>query len=123
MRLAAFLIHQGSVVTDAHVTVKVTSPLTSLSSLSTPLIRHRALAADTVHIPPSLQILTKTMTTQYEAKLQGREFIPELPTPQVDGVYHVEVNATGNACGGVFERYWSGSLYVGLPGRPRPNLG
>ena len=46
------LAHAGSPVRTADVSVKLTAPLTSLSSLSTPIIRHRAAAADTHHIPP-----------------------------------------------------------------------
>ena len=42
-----------------------------------------------------------------------RAYTARLPVPEVDGVYHAEVTATGSACGGVFERYWSASVYVG----------
>jgi hypothetical protein len=115
MSLSAILLHAGSVVNNAHVAVKLTSPLNSLAQLSTPVARHRAAAADTHHIPPALQILTKTTTKTYEASFEKREYIVQLPAPNVDGVYHAEVTATGTACGGAFERYWSTSFYV----RPR----
>ena len=98
---------------NAHVTLNLTSPITSLSTSSTPVVRHRAVAADTHHIPPSLQILTKTKTTRHEARFEKREYILQLPAVAVDGVYHAEVLATGTACGGAFERYWSASFYVG----------
>ncbi|MDB5483447.1 MAG: choice-of-anchor domain [Caulobacteraceae bacterium] len=111
------LTHAGSVVSKARVAVAVTSPLTSLASLNTPLIRHRAAAADVHHIPKSEQILTKTQVRHYEAKFNEREFLLELPAPRVDGVYHFAVTATGEACGGVFERYWSSSNYIGPKGR------
>ena len=119
MSMMVELLHAGSVVGNAKVSVKLTAPLTSLAHLSTPLVRHRAVAADTHHIPPALQILTKTHVTRYEARFNKRLYVPELPAPRIDGVYHAEVSATGNACGGAFERYWSASFYVGPRGKPR----
>ncbi|HTA44031.1 MAG TPA: choice-of-anchor D domain-containing protein [Bryobacteraceae bacterium] len=119
--LAARLLHSGSVVTGAHVVTKLTSPLNSLAQLSTPAVVHRAAAADKHHIPPALQILTKTVTKTYEARFNKREYVFEVPAPAVDGVHHVEVTATGNACGGTFERYWSASFYVG-PRAKRGNI-
>jgi hypothetical protein len=119
MSVSVLLTHAGSIVSSAQVRVKLMSPTTSLSQLSTPIVRHRAAAADVRHIPPALQILTKTTATQYEAHFEKREYITKLPTPSVDGVYHAEVVATGKACGGVFERYWSTSFYVGLHGKQR----
>jgi hypothetical protein len=115
--ISVVLNHANSVVTNAQVRVKLTAPLTSLSHLSTPTVRHRALAADTYHIPPALQILTKTHTTSHQAHFNKRAYVMSLPAPEIDGVYHAEVSTTGNACGGAFERYWSGSFYVGPRGR------
>jgi hypothetical protein len=112
MSVSVQLTHAGSVVSNAHVSMKLTEPLTSLLHLSTPIVRHRAAAADTHHIPPALQILTKTYTTRHEARFDKRAYVLDLPRPHVDGVYHADVSATGNACGGVFERYWSASFYV-----------
>jgi hypothetical protein len=117
--LAVSLSHLGAALPNAHVTVKLTSPLNSLSQLSTPAVRQRAAAADTHHIPPELQILTKTASETYEAKFNQRDYRPQLPTPSVDGVYQAEVTATGTACGGTFERYWSGSFSVGPRGNVR----
>jgi len=113
MRLLALLTHLGSPINNAHVNVELTTPLTSLSHLSTPIVRHRAVAADRHHIPAALQILTKTRATRYEMHFEKREYVVQFPTPQVDGVYHAAVTATGTACGGAFERYWSTSFYVG----------
>jgi hypothetical protein len=113
MALSVSLTHAGSVVSGAHVSVKLTAPLNSLAQLSTPAVRQRAAAADTFLIPPALQILTKTHTTRYDAVFIERAYVVKLPVPEVDGVYHVEVTATGTACGGAFERYWSASFYVG----------
>jgi hypothetical protein len=113
MSISVQLTHAGSVVRNSHVTVKLTAPLTSLSKLRTPVVVHRAAAADTHLIPPSQQILTKTAVKLYEAKFNERDYVVNAPSPTVDGVYHAEVSATGNACGGAFERYWSASFYVG----------
>jgi hypothetical protein len=115
MSLEVVLTHAGSVLTNAHVKVKLTAPLNSLSALSTPIVRHRAAAADVHHIPPGLQILTKTQTRAYEARRSERFYAVKFPAPSVDGVYSAEVSATGQACGGAFERYWTASLYIGLP--------
>ncbi len=107
------LTQSGQIVRGANVQVRLTAPVTSLAQLSTPLVRHRALAADTHLIPPGLQQLTKTQMTTYELKFNEREYVLQLPPPKVDGVYHAEVTASGQACGGVFQRYWSGSVYIG----------
>ncbi len=110
------LTHAGSVVPNARVRVAVTSPTTSLAATSTPLVRHRAAAADTHLIPKADQILTKTVTQHYDARFNEREYLLPLPAPKIDGVYHFEITATGKACGGVFERYWSSSYYIGPRG-------
>jgi hypothetical protein len=115
MSLHATLTHAGSVVPGANVSVALTAPLTSLAQLSTPAVRQLAAAADTHLILPSQQILTKTRSTRYEARFDKRLYVAQLPVPEIDGVYHAEVTATGQACGGTFERYWSGSVYVGSP--------
>ncbi len=113
-------IHEhGMVVRDAKVTVRLTAPMQSLSQIVTPLVHQRALAADRHHIPRKLQILTKTHTTEHIAKFNEREYLLRVPPPGKDGVYTAQVNATGKACGGVFERYWSGSVYIGRGGKPR----
>jgi len=112
------LFQKGQAVKGAHVRARVTAPLTSLASISTPLVRHRALAADTHLIPPGQQILTKTCATVHELKFNEREYILQLPPPRIDGVYRAEVTATGQACGGIFERYWSGSIYIGPKQKP-----
>jgi hypothetical protein len=113
MAVQVELTHAGSAVPNANVSVLLTAPLTSLAQLSTPAVRQRAAAADAHLIPPAQQILTKTRTTRYEARFDKRAYTVRLPLPEVDGVYHAEVTATGSACGGVFERYWSASVYVG----------
>jgi hypothetical protein len=114
--LQAQITNAGAPVAHASVHVKLTAPMDSLAQLSTPAVRHRAAAADRYHIPPALQILTRTRTQSYEAEFLKRFYEPRLPIPHVDGVYHAEVTATGMACGGSFERYWSGSFYIGLKG-------
>jgi len=116
LTVRAILAQSGQIIKNASVRVRLTAPVTSLAQLSTPIVRHRALAADTHLIPPKLQILTKTHTTEHEMKFSEREYLLQLPAPRIDGVYHAEVTATGQGCGGAFERYWSGSIYVG----PKP---
>jgi len=111
------LTQDGQTIRNANVRVKLTAPVTSLSHISTPAVRQRALAADTHLIPAKLQHPTKTRTTEHELKFSGREYIFELANPHIDGVYNAEVTATGQACGGIFERYWSGSVYVGPKSR------
>lgn len=115
-RVRVGLTQGGQIIRNADVRVRLTAPLTSLAALSTPIVRHRALAADTHLIPQKLQILTKTHTTEHEPKFIEREYVLELPPPRIDGVFHVEVTATGQGCGGTFGRYWSGSIYIG----PKP---
>ena len=119
MSVEVVLAHAGSPVRTADVKVALTSPLVSLAQLSTPIVRHRAVAADTHHIPRQLQILTKTRITQHNARITKRSYVSELPVPQVDGVYRAEVTAKGDACGGAFERYWSASYYVPQRGKAR----
>ena len=51
--------------------------------------------------------------------LRQAPYTAQLPVPEIDGVYHAEITATGQACGGMFERYWSGSVYVGSLKTPR----
>jgi len=121
MSISIELTHAGSVVDDAQVVVRLTSPVTSLAELSTTLVQHRAAAADTHHIPPALQILTKTTTADCEAPFSKRRYGLERSVP-VDGVYRAEVTATGKACGGTFERYWSGSFYVGPGEKDRRHI-
>jgi len=120
MLLRARIIEHGAVVKGAQVLVRLTTPVQSLAQITTPLVHQRALQADRHLIPPALQVLTKTRTTEYEAQFNEREYVLELPPPKIDGVYRVEVNAMGKACGGVFQRYWSGSVYVGRQERPPP---
>jgi hypothetical protein len=116
--IKVFLFQHGQVVPGANVRVRLTAPVTSLAALSTPLAIHLATAADKHLIPPALQHPSKTHTTEFEAKFNpsARGYHLELPAPMVDGVYHAEITASGNACGGVFERFWSASFYIG----PKP---
>jgi hypothetical protein len=116
--LRARIMEHGQLVSDASVQVKLTAPMQSFSQIVTPLVRQRALQADRHLIPPALQVLTKVHVTEHKASFNEREYILELPPPGKDGVYHAEVNATGQACGGVFQRYWSGSIFIGRREKP-----
>jgi hypothetical protein len=121
MRLHVRIMDHKKIVPDAEVRVLLTSPITPLSQIVTPAVRARALLADTHPIPPNLQILTKTHTTKHLAHFNEREYLLALPPPKIDGVYHFEVEATGKACGGIFERYWSTSIYIGRRRKHRPS--
>ena len=121
--MRALIADHGQVVKDAQVRVKLTSPLQSLSQIVTPVVHQRALQADRYLIPPALQVLTKTQTTEHVARFNEREYLLQLPPPGKDGVYHAEVSATGKACGGVFQRYWSGAVYVGRLDKPPSRRG
>jgi hypothetical protein len=118
----ALITQSGVPVKNANVRVRLTSPAQSLAQISTPAVRHRALAADTHLISPNLQHLTKVRETLHEMKFNEREYLLEVPPPRIDGVYTAEISATGQACGGAFERYWSGSVYVGPKPKGRPCL-
>jgi hypothetical protein len=106
--------HAGTPVTIARVFVDVTAPTASLAALSTPSVILRATDADTSLIPPHLRNVTETCKTCHEAKFDqaSSTYTLSLPPLEFDGVYTFEVNATGNACNGTFQRYWSGSTYV-----------
>lgn len=120
LRVRALIMQSGQPVKNANVRVRLTSPVQSLAQISTPAVRHRALAADTHLIPRELQNLTKVRETLHELKFSERLYQLELDPPRIDGVYHAEISATGQACGGAFERYWSGSVYVGPRPKGRP---
>ncbi len=115
MTVSVNISHAGTPVTGAKVSVEVHAPTASLAAIQTPAVIQRAMSADTTLIPCDLQILTKTCKECHNAKYDQSSglYTLTLPTLKFDGVYNLEVNASGNACGGVFQRYWSGSTYVG----------
>jgi hypothetical protein len=115
VQAVARLLNAGSMLTTADVALTVTSPLKSLSAVSTPQVVQRALNADRKPIPagrkPLIPTRRKTYRLEFQSRLEG--FGVNLPPVKVDGVYQFEFQAGGKACGGVFDRYTAVSIYIG----------
>jgi hypothetical protein len=62
--------------------------------------------------------LIPTKKRSYDLKGKGGLYALKLPAPLIDGVYAIEINATGKACGGTFQRYASFATFV--PRLPDP---
>jgi hypothetical protein len=114
LRFATQVLHQGAPVAGAKVVVTMNAPTRSLAAVSTPAVLAAAARADHHPIPCGgrPRIGTRRQTFRLRPEKQ-RLYAATLPPPKVDGVYHFEVRATGQACGGTFERYESFSLYIG----------
>jgi len=110
--ISVALADDGKAVRGAQVEAKVIAPSGSLSAALTPAVVAQALAADT-HVrnlrpgrPGSavtVPLAYSTRTGRYEARL---------PVPRVDGVYQIEITASGQACNGSVDRYASQSVYI-----------
>jgi hypothetical protein len=113
--VSAFILDAGTVVTDAAVRVTVTAPQKSLAAVSTPAVVHAALDADHHPIPAGKQPLIPLAKTTHalERNDKQRGFTLTLPPPRFDGVYGFEFEAKGKACGGIFDRYQTFSVYIG----------
>ncbi len=111
----------GRVVSQAQVTLTATVPLKSLVTVSTPQVVQRALNADHKPIRAGGRPLIPTRRVSISMKYSERRraFVAQLSPPRVDGVYQFEVQATGKACGGTFDRYSTQSLFFGA----KPNRG
>lgn len=108
------ILHQGSPVDGAQVILTLTAPQKSLAAISTPPVVLQALQADIHPIPTGQKPLIPTKISEY--RMVGSEqgqYVIELPPPQLDGVYDFAIKATGEACGGTFERFTGFSLYIG----------
>jgi von Willebrand factor type A domain/HYDIN/CFA65/VesB-like, Ig-like domain/Cep192 domain 4 len=125
IQVKAVILKSGAVVTNAEVTVTVTAPQKSLAAVSTPAVIKAARNADTNPIPAGLKPRIPVKKTTYKfTKPNEREFSLKIPPPRVDGVYTFEFQARGRACGGIFDRYRTFSVYIGLkPSRKGTTVG
>ncbi len=103
----------------ANVVMSVTSPLKSLAAVSTKQVLDYALNADRKPIRAGGKPRIPTRRKRYRLEFQDRfdGFGVKLPPVKVDGVYQFEFQADGHACGGMFDRYATVSMYIGR----RPN--
>ncbi len=99
----------SAVISKLHIKnfIQVT-PLTALLG-PTPLAR--AIRAFAI----SGKTLIPVARKKHNASTRRGIYSNRLPAPLVPGVYSYEIEVTGNACGGTFQRYASGSVYVGNP--------
>jgi von Willebrand factor type A domain/Abnormal spindle-like microcephaly-assoc'd, ASPM-SPD-2-Hydin len=114
VQVKALLGLNGVAVTNAQVRLTLVRPARSLAQVQTPAVIARALNADRSPIAAGGKPLIGSKTTKHVLKPHGEGgYVLELPAPLVDGVYQFTVEAMGDACGGVFQRYSSRSLYIG----------
>jgi hypothetical protein len=125
LTLEVRLDEAGSRLTSATVKVRTTSPTKSVSEIYGPAALSQLLAPTVVDDLTGVSLLERASRT-----LRGRRYaIPthtqrstlagthgvyrlELPPPLVPGIYQFEIEVTGQACGGTFQRYASVSYYV-----------
>ena len=114
IKVQALLLHEGTPVEDARVRLTLVRPTRSLAQVRTPTVIARALNADRAPIAAGGKPLIGSKVTRHALKPYGeRGYSAELPAPLVDGVYQFTIEAIGKACGGVFQRYGSQSLFIG----------
>jgi hypothetical protein len=115
------LLHQGTVVPDAKIQVNLTRPTKSMAALSTPAVISRALNADQHPIPVGKRPLIPVEKTTHKLKFaeKTRAHLLNLAAPKIDGVYQFEIIASGQSCGGTFERYAAFSVYIGYKPDPK----
>jgi hypothetical protein len=121
-RLETTLLHHGAPVANAKVTATLTTPTTSLAAVSTPAVVRAAMNADHAPISCGKKPLIKTTGRTLVLRSDEKTYSVDLPPLRVDGVYRVEVRASGQACGGDFERHESFSVYVGRVADPKKTL-
>ena len=112
MYIGAALFDGGKPVIGAKVVAKVTPPATSLAAAMTPAVVAQALGADK-HIRPLRP--GKTGKSRKVALTYAREtghYSARLPAPKVDGLYQIEILASGPACSGQFNRYVTQTVYI-----------
>lgn len=112
LSISVAIADNGVAVRGSNVEAKVTAPSGSLSAALTPAVVAQALAADTHlrNLRPGRPGNAVTVPLAYSTRT-GR-YAARLPAPRVDGVYQIEIIASGQACNGSFDRYASQSVYV-----------
>lgn len=116
--LQASVTHLSQPLTAAKVWAEITPPRKSLRATMTPQVVARALDGDVNPIPLHRTRMGKPFRVDLkpmkdESAKRGITHTGRVKLPAVDGVYHVEVHATGQACGGRFERFEAYDVYIG----------
>jgi hypothetical protein len=121
----------GARLNSANVMVRTTSPTRSVaeiygSAALQPFLRPRELSALT---GPSLleQAILALQARRYNIPTRNTVasvtaargvYRLDIPPPHVPGVYQFEIEVTGQACGGTFQRYSNVSIFVGAVATP-----
>jgi len=116
--LEASLTHLSQPLTAAKVWAEITPPRKSLRAITTPQVVARALDGDAHPIPLHRTPMGKPFRVDLkpmkdDVAKQGITHAGRVKLPAIDGVYHVEVHATGKACDGIFERFEAYDVYIG----------
>jgi hypothetical protein len=125
LQLRVLLTDDGKPVNGAQVRATITSPTKPYSHRLRGITRAAALtgsANDTQGLSVAergIRLLRQSgrpliPTKSRSFKLKGTRGIYALllPAPLTDGVYQIEITATGQACGGTFQRYASLAAFV-----------
>jgi hypothetical protein len=115
----------GSRLTSADVKVRTTSPTKSISEIYGTAALSKLLGPTVVDDLTGFSLLERasralrsrrynipTLTRRPTLQATRGVYRLELPPPLVPGIYQFEVEVTGQACGGTFQRYASVSYYV-----------
>jgi hypothetical protein len=116
-------------LSNADVRVTVTMPTKSLAQVLTPALLKKFVDVKALddatgltvveravrHLSRSRQKLIPTKTKKFRLKAERGVFRLELPAPLVEGVYQFEIEVTGKACGGTFQRYSALAFAVTRP--------
>jgi hypothetical protein len=99
----------SGVVSKLHIKDYLTaSPLPTLHGLTA---LDRAISA----FAKSGKTLIPVSKKKHQSHARRGVYTLRVPSPLVPGVYSYEIEVTGQACGGTFQRYASGSVYVDNP--------
>ena len=130
--ITADAISGGQPVPGTTVSISVTAPKTSIADVVKKLKLkdhvYAALAGDAIGLTlldravrayaTTGKQLISTRTTTFVPPVQRGRHTLRLPAPLVPGIYQYEITVQGSACGGTFQRYASGSIYIGNPLTP-----